>query len=50
MATLAFTVTNNPDARFEAFTTVKIEVQHWRWRQHDPPKQWYTTTTLHGAI
>jgi len=21
----------------------------WRWRQHGPPKRWYTTTTLHGV-
>jgi len=21
----------------------------WRWRQHEPPKRWYPTTTPHGV-
>jgi len=24
-------------------------VQPWRWRQHEPPKRWYQTTTLNFA-
>jgi len=29
-------------------TTLHHDPEDWRWRQHEPLKHWYPTTTLHG--
>jgi hypothetical protein len=31
------------------YTTLRHSPEDWRWRQHEPPKCWYPTTTLHGV-